>query len=314
MSAGPKVEGSSFTHDGLLFHSPSELCAAVVPLIRSAAAHGDHIVAVLGAEPAEAVRQVLPDRQHAAVNFVERESFYDAPGRTLAALHRLTLLHPDQRITVIGQPVLPDEIPLELREWQRLDSVLGVALSGARMSLRCVHDANALSGAAIESMYQTHPAMVGPDGPQPNPRCIGHSDLMARTTAEPLSPPEGPVEALEIISDLPTLRDQVVRVATAMGVPKDRAGDLVVAVNEMAANVLEHGAGKGTISLWRPAGRIVCDVFDEGGRLTDPLSGYYPVDSLSVRGYGLWITRQVCDFMEVRGGPGGSIVRLHFKV
>jgi hypothetical protein len=65
--------------------------------------------------------------------------------------------------------------------------------------------------------------------------------------------------------------------------------------------------------VWRRDGWVVCDVFDERGGLTDPLSGYLAADPQGPRGYGLWITRQVADYMQVSGGPDGSLVRLHFR-
>lgn len=311
---GEADEAEKFVHVGQLFRSPSEVSAAAVPLIRSALAEGDHILVALDEELGEAVRGALAPLPLDAVRFVSRASFYDAPGRTLASLHRLSLLHPGQRITVVGQPVLPRDDPLALREWQRLDSVLNVALAAARLRLLCVHDARVLSEPVRDTVLQTHPAMA--DGPRPraNARYRLPAELSADDSAEPLPPPDHPVEHVEITPDLPAIRNQVAQLADTLRVPAARTGDLVVAVNEMAANVLEHGAGKGMISLWRPDGRLVCDVFDEDGRLTDPLSGYHPNDALNVRGYGLWITRQVCDFMEVRGGPQGSVVRLHFRV
>ncbi len=117
---------------------------------------------------------------------------------------------------------------------------------------------------------------------------------------------------LEIGLSLPRLRGDLTALGEDMGFPPERIDSLVVAVNELAANVLEHGAGKGTVQVWRSPGRWVCDVFDERGGLFDPLAGYRPADTMRPRGYGLWITRQSCDFLEISGSGEGSLVRLHF--
>ncbi|TDQ55073.1 anti-sigma factor RsbA family regulatory protein [Actinorugispora endophytica] len=303
-----------FVHVGLLFHSPSELSAAAAPLILSAVAEGDHVLVVLDEEPREAVRAALPLLPEEAVRFAPPASFYDAPGRTLAALHRLSLPRPRRRVTVVAQPPLPDDDPLALREWQRLDSVLNSALAGAWIRLLCVHDTRVPPPPVLDAVLLTHPVVATGDGPRPNTRYRDPVELSADDAATPLPPPTGRVEHVDITPDLTDVRSRVARTAAALEVPAALTGDLVVAVNEMAANVLEHGTGKGVISLWRPDGHVVCDVLDEGGSLTDPLSGYHPNDTLSVRGYGLWITRQVCDFMEVRGDPRGSVVRLHFRI
>ncbi|GAA3746098.1 anti-sigma regulatory factor (Ser/Thr protein kinase) [Spinactinospora alkalitolerans] len=313
--AEPESTGvECFEHHGVLFHSAAELRDSVVPRLREGVAAGDHVVVALHPRHEAAVRGALAPRERDAVDFTAHALWYEAPGRTLAALHRLTLLHGDRRITVIGQPVLPVENSLELREWHRLDSVLDAALAEMRMRLLCVHDAHALPSSVQEAVWHTHRAVIAGGAFR---RSHGYRDPVAYSAgdaAEPLPPPSGHVRTMEIVADLPALREEAVGLAAATGLPKERLSDLVVAVNEMAANVLEHGAGKGTVSLWRLADRVVCDVFDEGGDLADPLSGYYPTTALSVRGYGLWITRQVCDFMEVRGSSEGSLVRLHFKV
>ncbi|GAB3207138.1 anti-sigma factor RsbA family regulatory protein [Marinactinospora thermotolerans] len=302
-----------FEHHGVLFHSARELCDVVVPRIRAGLASGDHVVVALRPGHATAVRAALTPSESDSVHFVDHDTWYEAPGRTLAALHRLTLLHPDRHITVVGEPALPLDNPLELREWHRLDSVLGASLAGSRLRLMCLHDTDALPRSVLERVWHTHPVMIIGGTPRHSPDYRDAAAYSAADALEPLPPPDGPVESLEIVPDLPALRDELTALAKRLGAPRERVNDLVVAVNEMAANVLEHGAGKGMISLWLAPGRLMCDVFDEGGDLTDPLSGYFPADALSVRGYGLWITRQICDFMEVRGNAGGSLVRLHFK-
>ncbi|MFC7326525.1 anti-sigma factor RsbA family regulatory protein [Marinactinospora rubrisoli] len=303
----------AFGHEGVLFTSSAELAEVVVPRIRAAVAAGDHVVIAMGDGHADAVRAGL-GAAAGAVRFVERARWYDAPGRTLAALHRLGLTHAGRHVTVVGEPLLPLDEPLALREWHRLDSVLGAALATAPLRLICVHDERTLPAGVRREIARTHPVLVARStGSAPSRHYRTPGAYSAADAGRRLPPPSGRTESLDIAADLPGLRERLLGVADRIGMPDERVEDLVVCVNEMAANVLEHGAGKGSISLWRTPGHVVCDVFDEGGGLTDPLSGYFPADPLRVRGYGLWITRQVCDFMEVSGGPDGTLVRLYFR-
>ncbi|RCV49626.1 sensor histidine kinase [Marinitenerispora sediminis] len=312
--AEPKSTGvRTFGHEGMLFASPAELAGVVVPRIRSAEAAGEHVVVALADAHAGLVRAGL-GAAAASVRFVDRARWYEAPGRTLAALHRLGVAHADRHVTVVGEPVLPLDEPLALREWHRLDSVLDAALACAPLRVLCVHDARTLPAGVRREVARTHPVLLaGPTGAVASRDYRDPVLYSAADAGRRLPAPTGRTETLEIVADLTALRERVLGAADRAGLTGDRLGDLVVSVNEMAANVLEHGAGKGWISLWRIPGHLVCDVFDEGGGLTDPLSGYYPTDVLSVRGYGLWITRQVCDFMEISGGPDGSLVRLYFR-
>ncbi|MBB4929465.1 anti-sigma regulatory factor (Ser/Thr protein kinase) [Lipingzhangella halophila] len=311
--AKPDDTGSEgFEHYGVFFDSPHELRELVVPRVRAALTDGGHVTVAVRPLHEETIRSALGG-QSAELDFTSRADLYDAPGRTLAALHRLALAHPTRRVTVVAEPVLPTDAPVGLREWHRLDSVLDSALAGSRMSLLCLHDSRHLPARARGIARSTHPLLVAPNGVRTSPDYLDPATFSAPDVARTLPAPTGTVRTLDVHPDLPVLRDEVTALADTTGIPEERAGDLVLAVNELAANVLEHGAGKGTISLWRSAGWIVCDVFDERGSLTDPLSGYRPTDPRDTRGYGLWISRQMCDFMEISGGNHGSLIRMHFR-
>ena len=70
-----------------------------------------------------------------------------------------------------------------------------------------------------------------------------------------------------------------------------RVLDLVIAVNELAANAVDHTAGPGWLTMWSRPREIICQVSDSG-HITDPLAG----SRLNVpRGHmGLWAVRRIC--------------------
>ncbi|ASU82336.1 sensor histidine kinase [Nocardiopsis gilva YIM 90087] len=300
-----------FEHHGVFFDSARDLREAVLPVLRTALDASEHVVVAVSERLRDDIRCTLDAAESATVRFADRTALYDAPGRTVAALHRLARAEP-RRVTVVGEPVLPPHDPMELREWHRLDSALMTALSDVRMRLLCLHDSRTTPADVLESARSTHPVLLTCGGSRANPDY--RSTPLVPDAAHALPPPAGETRRLDIHSDLPSLREEVRDLAAETGLPGPRIGDLVVAVNELSANVLEHGAGKGTVTMWHAAGRMICEVFDECGDLTDPLSGYHPADPLSPRGYGLWITRQVCDFMEISGGSRGSLVRMYFRL
>ena len=55
---------------------------------------------------------------------------------------------------------------------------------------------------------------------------------------------------------------------------------------------------------------LVCEVQDEG-QITDPLAGRHPDSPDAESGHGLRIAHDLCDLVELRSGPWGTIVRLH---
>jgi len=300
----------TFEHRGLLFDGGERFATGAGDLLRSALGEDAHAVVAVSEPRAAALLDALTAEEAARVHVTDRDALYEAPGRALAALHRLTLVH--EPVALVAEPPTRSGSAMESREWRRLESVLSTALAPLRLRMLCAYDESGLTEDDRAAVLATHPVMVGGDGPRPNPAYLGTAAFGTRPSAPERLPVSGPVHRLEIGLSLPRLRGELAALGRAVGLPAHRVDSLVVAVNELAANVLEHGAGKGSVSVWRGPGRWVCDVFDEHGGLADPLAGYRPADSMRPRGYGLWITRQSCDFVEISGSGEGSLVRLHF--
>ncbi|MUL43963.1 sensor histidine kinase [Streptomonospora sp. PA3] len=303
-----------FQHRGAFFSSAEELRGRVLPRLRAALDSGDRAILAVAPRTRAALLAGLPAADAAAVERVDRRDLYDAPGRTLAALHRRARAEHPRPVLVVGEPPMPVEDPMRLREWHRLDSVLTHALAGTRMRLLCLHDERVLPERVRSDVRRTHPVLLARGDEYGSPDYVDPAAFSAPDAARPLPAPAGEQRSLRIGPDLASLRTAVGELAEKAEVPRERLGDLVLAANELAANVVEHGGGTGTLTLWRSPGWVVCDVADRGGGLLDPLCGYRPTEPVSPRGYGLWITRQVCDFMEISGGANGTLVRAHFRV
>ena len=99
------------------------------------------------------------------------------------------------------------------------------------------------------------------------------------------------------------LRERVAACAAAAGMPPDRATDVILAVHELAANVVSHGAGAGRLLFRAAANALRCQVTDAA-----PGAGPWPVR----RGHGLWIVRAVADEVIASPGPHGSQVTALF--
>lgn len=101
------------------------------------------------------------------------------------------------------------------------------------------------------------------------------------------------------------------------GMPEDRAGDVVLAVHELAANAVMHGAGSGRLRMWQLAGALSCEVLDGGAPEPDGRAG--PADSAAdpwpaLDGHGLWLVRQVADRLELRSSPRGTRALVTFAL
>jgi anti-sigma regulatory factor (Ser/Thr protein kinase) len=94
------------------------------------------------------------------------------------------------------------------------------------------------------------------------------------------------------------------------GVPEERAMDVVLAVHELMANAIRHGAGKGRLRIWHAGDSLRCQIDDDGGPAGPDRSHPWPVR----QGHGLWVVRQVADHMEIASGPGGTRATITFTI
>lgn len=303
-------DAGPFTHSALVYRSPEEYVARVAAFIRDGLTEGNPTLVVASAERRDALCAELGPA-HRTVRFADAEAWYHSPGRTLAAYHRFVARHRRSVVHLCGEPVWRGRSPLEVREWHRYESALNQAFAGQRVRLLCAYEEGALDEEIVATCRRTHPLLAGGKA---SAGYLTPEEFSRELDREPPAEPTGPTATFPVHDDLGGLRDRVERQSALMGLPVRRVPDLVLAVNEIAANVVEHGAGRGAATLWIDGDRLVCDVLDEAGRLTDPLTGYNPADMLSVRGYGLWITRQVCDLVEIRPVSDGSLIRLHVKL
>ena len=116
-----------------------------------------------------------------------------------------------------------------------------------------------------------------------------------------------------------TVRAAVAAHASEAGIQESRVRDVVLAVHELAANAVRHGAGQGRVQLWITGDGIRCEVSDAGappaGANGDrPMArsrdaAQWPVE----HGHGLWLVRQVADQASLGSGPSGTVAVVNFR-
>lgn len=111
------------------------------------------------------------------------------------------------------------------------------------------------------------------------------------------------------------LRAAVAAHASQAGLAEGRVGDLVLAVHELAANAVWHGAGHGRVRIWNTGGALHCEVTDDGTQPT--AGGTAPRDGAAWRidpGHGLWLIRQIADQTSVQPGPPRTVATVTFAL
>jgi len=93
----------------------------------------------------------------------------------------------------------------------------------------------------------------------------------------------------------------------------ERAGDLVLALDEVIANAQEHGRPPITVVAWAD-GRLVVEVSDVGAGFDRArVWSTHPPPPLGRRGRGLWIIRQLTDLVAISSGEDGTTVRIELS-
>ena len=115
-----------------------------------------------------------------------------------------------------------------------------------------------------------------------------------------------------------SVRAAVAAHASAAGIAEGRIRDVVLAVHELAANAVRHGAGQGRVRLWATDDGIRCEVTDPGPPPLQP-DGDHPSASSpgtppwpAQHGHGLWLVHKIADQASVESGPSGTIATVIF--
>lgn len=146
--------------------------------------------------------------------------------------------------------------------------------------------------------------------------------------------PDPPVVDLEFDSgSLSAVRAAARNQAGRAGFPDSRVADVVLAVHEMAANAVSHGAGSGRLRIWQLADVLHCQVDDgdppasgdpaglavgrqdgEGARAGGAVRSAAMSSWPTRPGHGLWVVQQAADQMHVVAGPYGTRAVVAFKL
>jgi anti-sigma regulatory factor (Ser/Thr protein kinase) len=298
-------EGGVLSHAAFCYRSQPEYAAAIAAFIQAGLAAGEPaLVAVPGAK-ARVISDRLDDGPGEVV-FTDMTELGRNPARIIPEVRAFADKHPGQRVRFVGEPVWPGRSAAEICEAARHEALVNLAFAQTPITILCPYDAPGLAGSVLADARRTHqePTASGATGRT-------WRDNLPPRCDRPLYPAPVEAEVFPYDTDLASVRRLVADHARRAGLTGDRTVDLVLAVNEIAANTISHTTGGGVLHIWHTPEEIVCQVHDQGD-IADPLAGrvrHGPDD----RGHGLWLVNQVCDLVELRTGPAGTTVRMHMR-
>ena len=303
-----------FRHEALLYAGENQFVEACTSFIRAGLEADEPTLVVALAHKVERLQEALgPDAER--VRFGDISVIGRNPARIIPAWQEFVdeNAEPGLRLRGIGEPIFPARDLHELIECERHEALLNLAFAGAdRFWLVCPYDTEALPDAVIAEARRNHPFVAYGAHRELSADYLGAEAIAEPFAAELPEPPAGFAELRFRTGALARVRRFVAEHASSAGLGEGRTHDLVLAVNEIATNSLEHGGGSGTLRIWRDGERLVSEIRD-GGRLEDPLADRRPAGPSDHAGRGLWLANQLCDLVQVRSFPGELVVRMHLS-
>jgi len=309
MSAATVPE--EFVHPALLYRDDEEYLAGTVPFIRDGLAAGEPVAVAVPGPKLELIRRALgADEQRVLLR--DMTAAGRNPGRIIpTVLLAFADTHPGQRVRLIGEPIWAGRSATEYPACAQHEALINAAFAGRPATILCPYNIDLLDPVWVTDAYKTHPVIWDGD------RRFDSADyadpaVVAAGFNRPLPAPPADAATLTVGPySLPAVRRFVAAHADGARLTPDRIADLTLAVNELAANAIEHGGGTGEIALWTEPDRLVCQVTDHG-YLSHPLAGRIPVPAGSLSGgRGLLMINQLCDLVRVHTTPAGTTTHIH---
>jgi anti-sigma regulatory factor (Ser/Thr protein kinase) len=299
----------SMSHQALYYESESGYASGVGRFVRAGVETGDAVMIVAPAERLDLLESEVGGMDGAHVE--EMAVVGQNPARIIPAVLEFLQLRPGWPARVVQEVTWPARTPQELAEAARHEALINVAFGPYDVKLLCPYDQTALEPEFADMPWCTHPEVVTSRGTLRSDRYQAPLEF-AHPDRWPLQPPSSPVGVAELhFTELGSVRRFVERASRDAGLSPDRLEDVVLAVNELAANSLMHGGGEGSVRLWTEPGALVSEVLD-CGHITDPLAGRLPPGP-ELEARGLWLVNQLCDLVEIRSGPEGTQARVSFR-
>lgn len=300
----------TLVHDALLYHETEQLIRGTRRFVERGLELGEPVLVAVSSANLELLRAGL----QGSADRIRLEDMSCAgrnPGRIMTVIQDWSDRHAG-RVRFAGESIWPGRSNAELAEGIRHEALINVAFADAAVTVLCPYDAERLPSDVLASAHRTHPSLARADGGRRSSVVYADPLEVYRTAGTPFSDPTGEVAELAFDDDLVALRRFATTSDPGGDLTPGALADFVFSLNELAANVIRHGHGRGRIRIWRDAGTVVGEVAGPGC-VRDALAGRRRPAPAAGGGRGLWLLNQMCDLVELRTGERGTTVRVRMQ-
>jgi anti-sigma regulatory factor (Ser/Thr protein kinase) len=304
---------TTFHHEAVFYAGDDEFVQRSRAFVEEGLERGQPVLVMVGSRKLQLLREALGPRAE-DVRFADMEVVGRNPARIIPAWSRFVADHAGGGggMRGIGEPIWAGRTPSELSECQLHESLINLAFAAADdFRLICPYDTSALPGDVISEARRSHPIVSHDGGENPSHDYCGIDKVAARFAELLSEPPAGAEELTVTFGALHDARRLVRARAQEAGLGA-RSDDLVLAVNEVLSNSLQHACDDGTLRVWQDPDGLVCEVRD-GGHIAEPMVGREEPSIGQIGGHGIWLVNLVCDLVQVRSSAHGSTVRMQMS-
>jgi anti-sigma regulatory factor (Ser/Thr protein kinase) len=166
------------------------------------------------------------------------------------------------------------------------------------------------SGGPI-GQFRVHPQLLDTNGPLDD---TGYLMLIDHLTHHETPPPDLDLDVhLDSADDLAALRRLLRDWGVACALSDHDIDDIVIAVDEIATNAVEHGQPPAHVRAWTTPDALFVQVDDHGRTRIPATIGCNRPPTDARRGRGIWIARHLADVLTTHTGPTGTTVALRFS-
>ncbi|MFJ9537747.1 anti-sigma factor RsbA family regulatory protein [Streptomyces sp. NPDC101225] len=290
-----------FDHRMAVYGTDEAFVAAAVPfLCEGLGAPGEAApVAVAAPGKLDLLRDTLEGEAKGVVLVPHTEWYTGSAANAVARSAGYLAEHaaPGGRVHLLMEPVWNGRAGRSAREtteWIRYEALANLLFAPMATTALCAYDTRVAGDAIVAAARRAHPGTGAYEDPVALTAELDSMPLpLPPADAETLAPPTG--EAL---------RSR----ASARGLQPADAELFTEAV-------LAAAAALGPVSrtlMWGEAPACVCEL-RTARRVDDPLAGFVPPNGAAPEpDQGLWFTRQVCAYVDVRDDASGAVVRLQY--
>lgn len=309
-----QATAGAFRHEAFLYSGVDEFVSVARSYVLGGLADDMPVLVLLTGEKLELLQAQLP--QDPRLYFADMGVVGRNPARIIPLWYDFVASFQSRPrpLRGLGEPFGQPRAAPEHDECELHESLLNLAFAAfPSFWLLCAYDAGSLRTRVVEQARCNHPYILEGGAHRAS---VEYRDITSSPNpfGNPLADPPNDAFRMEFgIGQLRVLRTLAAHYLGLTGLDRERMDDLVLAINEVATNSVQHAGGHGTLRIWQEGPTVLCEVRDDG-YITDPLVGRRTPGFGDEASRGFWVVNQLCDLVQVRSSPAGTIVRMHVRL